>query len=237
MPHRYRIPMAALPRDPVELAALVRSGDRRAIARAISLVEDEATAAAELVRALWPPDGGVAEAGSTGAPSVGKVALVGALVSEVRRSGRTVGVVAVDPSSPFTQGAALGDRARLVETRADFRVCIARPEKRTALEVDRAYVPFVSEELVPDEKRGAERAAASEAKAAAETCRCAILEANWRSCKRRNCEGDRPGTDVLRAAAAEMSASRSDICSTSTAPSRSSSVAPPLLSAMLAVAA
>jgi LAO/AO transport system kinase len=119
MPHRYRIPMAALPRDPVELAALVRSGDRRAIARAISLVEDEATAAAELMQALWPHVGGAAVVGITGPPGVGKSTLVGALVSEVRRSGRTVGVVAVDPSSPFTQGAVLGDRVRLVEHDTD----------------------------------------------------------------------------------------------------------------------
>ena len=119
MPHRYRIPMAALPRDPVELAALVRSGDRRAIARAISLVEDEATAAAELMRALWRHVGGAAVVGITGPPGVGKSTLVGALVSEVRRSGRTVGVVAVDPSSPFTQGAVLGDRVRLVEHDTD----------------------------------------------------------------------------------------------------------------------
>jgi LAO/AO transport system kinase len=119
MPHRYRIPMAALPRDPVELAALVRSGDRRAIARAISLVEDEATAAAELMRTLWPHVGGAAVVGITGPPGVGKSTLVGALVGEVRRSGRTVGVVAVDPSSPFTQGAVLGDRVRLVEHDTD----------------------------------------------------------------------------------------------------------------------
>ncbi|MDP4667346.1 MAG: methylmalonyl Co-A mutase-associated GTPase MeaB [Gaiellales bacterium] len=111
--------MAALPRDPVELAALVRSGDRRAIARAISLVEDEATAAAELMRTLWPHVGGAAVVGITGPPGVGKSTLVGALVSEVRRSGRTVGVVAVDPSSPFTQGAVLGDRVRLVEHDTD----------------------------------------------------------------------------------------------------------------------
>ena len=114
--------MAALPRDPVELAALVRSGDRRAIARAISLVEDEATAAAELMRTLWPHVGGAAVVGITGPPGVGKSTLVGALVSEVRRSGRTVGVVAVDPSSPFTQGAVLGDRVRLVEHDTDAGV-------------------------------------------------------------------------------------------------------------------
>jgi LAO/AO transport system kinase len=114
--------MAALTRDPIELAALVRAGDRRAIARAISLVEDEDTGAAELLQALWPHVGGAMVVGITGPPGVGKSTLVGALVGEVRRSGRTVGVVAVDPSSPFTQGAVLGDRVRLVEHDTDDAV-------------------------------------------------------------------------------------------------------------------
>ena len=111
--------MAALTRDPIELAALVRAGDRRAIARAISLVEDEDTGATELMAALWPHVGGAAVIGITGPPGVGKSTLVGALVGEVRRAGLTVGVVAVDPSSPFTQGAVLGDRVRLVEHDTD----------------------------------------------------------------------------------------------------------------------
>lgn len=119
MQHRYRIPMAALTRDPQELAALVREGNRRAIARAISLVEDEDTGAIELMAALWPHVGGAAVVGITGPPGVGKSTLVGALVGEVRRAGKTVGVVAVDPSSPFTQGAVLGDRVRLVEHDTD----------------------------------------------------------------------------------------------------------------------
>jgi LAO/AO transport system kinase len=111
--------MAALPRDPAALAALVRTGDRRAVARAISLVEDESDGAAELMATLWPAVGGAAVIGITGPPGVGKSTLVGALVGEVRRSGLTVGVVAVDPSSPFTQGAVLGDRVRLVEHDTD----------------------------------------------------------------------------------------------------------------------
>ncbi len=111
--------MAALTRDPVELAQLVCAGDRRAIARAISLVEDEDAGARELMAALWPHVGGAAVIGITGPPGVGKSTLVGALVGAIRRSGRTVGVVAVDPSSPFTQGAVLGDRVRLVEHDTD----------------------------------------------------------------------------------------------------------------------
>ncbi len=114
--------MAALTRDPVELAELVRVGDRRAIARAISLVEDEDTGAAELLAALWPHVGGASIVGITGPPGVGKSTLVGALIGEIRRSGRTVGVIAVDPSSPFTQGAVLGDRVRMVEHDTDAGV-------------------------------------------------------------------------------------------------------------------
>ena len=114
--------MAALPSDPEALAALVRGGDRRAIARAISLIEDETTGAAALMAALWPHAGGAAVVGITGPPGVGKSTLVGALVAAIRRSGRTVAVVAVDPSSPFTQGAVLGDRVRLVEHDTDAGV-------------------------------------------------------------------------------------------------------------------
>lgn len=111
--------MPPLTRDPQELAALVRAGDRRAIARAISWIEDEAPEAGDLVAALWPHVGNAIVVGITGPPGVGKSTLVGALVGHIRRSGRTVGVVAVDPSSPFTQGAVLGDRVRLVEHDTD----------------------------------------------------------------------------------------------------------------------
>ncbi len=111
--------MAALPHTPEALAALVVAGDRRAIARAISWIEDEHASALALVHALWPQVGGAAVIGITGPPGVGKSTLVGALVSELRRRKQTVGVVAVDPSSPFTQGAVLGDRVRLVEHDTD----------------------------------------------------------------------------------------------------------------------
>ncbi|MGA0122139.1 MAG: methylmalonyl Co-A mutase-associated GTPase MeaB [Gaiellales bacterium] len=111
--------MSALPADPVALAERVRAGDRRAIARAISRIEDEDPASEALVAALWPSVGRARVIGVTGPPGVGKSTLVGALVSEIRRRGDTVGVVAVDPSSPFTQGAVLGDRVRLVEHDTD----------------------------------------------------------------------------------------------------------------------
>ena len=111
--------MAPLPPEPAALAELVCAGDRRAIARAISWIEDEHSSAGELVAELWPKTGGALVVGITGPPGVGKSTLVGALVREIRNAGQTVGVVAVDPSSPFTQGAVLGDRVRLVEHDTD----------------------------------------------------------------------------------------------------------------------
>jgi LAO/AO transport system kinase len=93
----------------------IRAGDTGALARAISLVEDHDPAAYELVRELYPLTGKAHAIGITGAPGVGKSSLVAALVGHVRPLGKTVGVVSVDPSSPFTQGALLGDRIRLTD--------------------------------------------------------------------------------------------------------------------------
>src|SRR5688500_296230 len=98
-----------------ELAGGVRSGDRRALARAITLVENGDPLAYELVRALYPETGKAFVLGVTGPPGVGKSSLIGALIRHVREEGRTVGVISVDPSSPFTQGALLGDRIRLTD--------------------------------------------------------------------------------------------------------------------------
>jgi LAO/AO transport system kinase len=96
-----------------ELVAGVRASDRRALARAISLVEDGAALAYPLVRELYPETGRAAVVGVTGPPGVGKSSLIGALVGGIREAGRTVGVISVDPSSPFSRGALLGDRIRL----------------------------------------------------------------------------------------------------------------------------
>src|SRR5262245_27473994 len=96
-----------------ELVAVVLAGDRRALARAITLVEDNAPDAELLVRDVYPRTGRAASIGVTGPPGVGKSSLVSALVTEVRGAGRSVGVVSVDPSSPFSRGALLGDRIRL----------------------------------------------------------------------------------------------------------------------------
>jgi LAO/AO transport system kinase len=98
-----------------ELAAGVRAGDPRALARAISLVEDGDPAAYELVRTIYPHTGHAYAVGLTGPPGAGKSTLASALVGHLRGAGRTVGVISVDPSSPFTQGALLGDRIRLAE--------------------------------------------------------------------------------------------------------------------------
>jgi len=97
------------------LAAGVRAGDRRALARAITLVENSEPLAYDLVRELYPETGGAYAIGVTGPPGVGKSSLISALVRHVRAQERTIGVISVDPSSPFTKGALLGDRIRLAD--------------------------------------------------------------------------------------------------------------------------
>ena len=97
------------------LVAGVRAGDRRALARAITLVENGDPLAYELVRDVYPETGRGYSIGITGPPGVGKSSLISALVRHVRARERTVGVISVDPSSPFTHGALLGDRIRLAD--------------------------------------------------------------------------------------------------------------------------
>jgi LAO/AO transport system kinase len=97
------------------LAAGVRSGDRRALARAITLVENRDPLAYDLVAELYGETGNAYAVGLTGPPGVGKSSLISSLLREVRTDGTQVGVVSVDPSSPFTQGALLGDRIRLAD--------------------------------------------------------------------------------------------------------------------------
>jgi LAO/AO transport system kinase len=97
------------------LAAGVRDGDRRALARAITLVENGDPFAYGVVADLYPTTGHAYAVGITGPPGVGKSSLISSLVRHVRTSGSTVGVVSVDPSSPFTKGALLGDRIRLAD--------------------------------------------------------------------------------------------------------------------------
>ena len=97
------------------LVAGVLGGDRRALARAISLVENRDPAGAAVVREIYPRTGRAATVGVTGPPGVGKSSLANALVGHARTLGQRVGVVSVDPSSPFTRGALLGDRIRLAD--------------------------------------------------------------------------------------------------------------------------
>src|SRR5881397_2869028 len=95
------------------LAEGVRTGDTRALARAISLVENGDPLAYDLVRDIYPETGRTYAVGITGPPGVGKSSLISSLVRHVRTGQTEVGVISVDPSSPFTQGALLGDRIRL----------------------------------------------------------------------------------------------------------------------------
>jgi LAO/AO transport system kinase len=101
--------------SPAELAAGVRAGDARALARAISLLEDGDPAGRELMAALAGEGARAFTVGVTGPPGAGKSTLISALVAELRARGKTVGVVSVDPSSPFSEGALLGDRIRMGE--------------------------------------------------------------------------------------------------------------------------
>ena len=106
------------------LADGVRAGDKRALARAITLVENRDPLAHELVRDIYAQTGRAYGIGVTGPPGVGKSSLISALVRHVRAQEQTVGVVSVDPSSPFTHGALLGDRIRLSDHFLDPEVFI-----------------------------------------------------------------------------------------------------------------
>ena len=106
------------------LSDRVLAGDPRAIARAITLIEDESPAGAELVRQVFAKTGRAYVIGVTGPPGAGKSTLVDRLTTAIRASGRTVGVVAVDPTSPFTGGAILGDRVRMQAHAGDAGVFI-----------------------------------------------------------------------------------------------------------------
>ena len=108
----------------MSLAGALLSGDVRALARAISLAEDRDPQATELVAELQPHTGNGYLVGLTGAPGTGKSTLADALVKVIRDRQRTVGVIAVDPSSPFTGGAVLGDRIRMSRHTLDKGVFI-----------------------------------------------------------------------------------------------------------------
>ncbi len=106
------------------LSERVLAGDPRAVARAISLIEDESPQGADLIRGIFARTGGAYLVGVTGSPGAGKSTLVDRLIAELRRGDKTVGVIAVDPTSPFTGGAILGDRVRMQSHVADAGVFI-----------------------------------------------------------------------------------------------------------------
>jgi LAO/AO transport system kinase len=116
-----------------DLAQRLLAGDRRARARAISLVEDDDPAGWALVSEIYPSTGTAAIVGFTGPPGAGKSTLIGALTRRRRALGRQIGVLSIDPTSPFTGGALLGDRIRLAEHFLDSGVFIRSMATRGAL--------------------------------------------------------------------------------------------------------
>ncbi|WP_343908891.1 methylmalonyl Co-A mutase-associated GTPase MeaB [Nocardioides aquiterrae] len=110
--------------DVGDLVERARAGEARAVARLISLVEDESPLLREVMAALAPHTGNAQVIGITGSPGVGKSTSTSALVTELRRNGKRVGVLAVDPSSPFSGGALLGDRVRMQDHALDREVYI-----------------------------------------------------------------------------------------------------------------
>lgn len=105
--------------DVQNLAERIKGGEKRAIARGLTWIERDSAAGKELVRALFPDAGRAHIVGVTGAPGVGKSTLVNQLALSLRRRGYRVGILAVDPSSPFTGGAILGDRIRMQDSVMD----------------------------------------------------------------------------------------------------------------------
>jgi len=115
------------------LAERLVAGEKRALARAITLIESDDPAGWELVREVFPRTGRARIVGFTGPPGVGKSTLIGALTAELRKADREVAVLSIDPSSPFTHGALLGDRIRLSEHFLDPGVFIRSMASRGAL--------------------------------------------------------------------------------------------------------
>jgi LAO/AO transport system kinase len=111
----------------------LRSGDTRALSRAISTVENHAPGWSDLLKALFPHSGKACVLGLTGAPGAGKSTLVDHLARHYRKQNRTVGIIAVDPTSPYTGGAILGDRIRMQEHFSDPGIYIRSMATRGSL--------------------------------------------------------------------------------------------------------
>ncbi len=107
-----------------DLVSGLRSGDRRAVARLISLVEDGAGEASDVIREVYPLTGHASTVGITGAPGAGKSSLIDGLINRMRSADLAVGVIAIDPTSPFSGGALLGDRVRMQAHALDEKVFI-----------------------------------------------------------------------------------------------------------------
>ncbi len=114
-------------------AERIRGGDLRALARAITAVENRSTDAAELLKALFPHSGKAGVIGITGSPGAGKSTLVDGIAREYRKAAKTVGIVAIDPTSPFSGGAILGDRIRMQGHYADPGIFIRSMATRGSL--------------------------------------------------------------------------------------------------------
>ena len=125
--------MAGPGRTAADLAENLLAGDKRALARAISLVENDDPEGWALVREVYPRTGRASVVGFTGPPGVGKSTLIGRLIEYVRGLDRQVAVLSIDPSSPFTQGALLGDRIRLTDHFLDPGVYIRSMASRGSL--------------------------------------------------------------------------------------------------------
>jgi LAO/AO transport system kinase len=102
----------------------IRSGDVRALARAITAIENDSAQALQVMKALFPHSGNASVIGLTGSPGAGKSTLVDQLAREYRKENKTIGIVAVDPTSPYTGGAILGDRIRMQAHHADGGIYI-----------------------------------------------------------------------------------------------------------------